>query len=129
LGGKEMIAPDVLRSLLIESLEYFASSEKAREYQRRVPIAHVPDELFCQWDEYSPNDPVLPQAFTPIELEALATFHKEFENACQATSNKLPDLEAYLALPAIQHLALCAEQALSVLKVAAQPVAPGDAAR
>jgi hypothetical protein len=123
-----MISPEDLHAVLVESLLYIASSEKAREYQRNAPIADVPAELFCQWDdEYHPEDPVLPEAFTENELKALASFHRQFEKVADATPDILPPLEEFFTLPEFQSLQRRAVQTLAALGVHAQQVASVNA--
>ncbi len=114
--------------MLVESLLDIASPERAREYQRNVPTAEVPAELFCHWDdEYHLDDPVLTEAFTEVEMKALASFHSQFEKVSDATPELLPPLEELLALPEFQHLSRCAAQALAALGVHAQQGASVDA--
>jgi hypothetical protein len=123
-----MISATDLRAVLVEALLYIASSEKARGYQRNVPIADVPAELFCRWDdEYHPDDPILPEAFTEDELKALASFHSQFEKVSNATPDILPPLEELFALPEFQNLQRRAAQTLAALGVHAQQDASVDA--
>jgi hypothetical protein len=96
-----------LRNLIVQSLELLASKDAAFEYQRTVPIANVPAELFCWWfdDAYHPSSEVFQGAFTENELQVLAAFHSIFEAASVEIREPLPSLEQLLDLPAWQPVA------------------------
>jgi hypothetical protein len=65
-----------VRSSIRGHLALLADLEGQRQYERDVPIADVPAELFCIWfdDSYFSESPAHQQAFTPSELTALETF-------------------------------------------------------
>jgi hypothetical protein len=41
----------IFRSNVMQTLRLISSADEQRTYQRNVPIADVPAELFCQWEE------------------------------------------------------------------------------
>lgn len=71
-------------------LELWASADVQLEYQKKVPIANVSSELFCQWcdDYYNENNPIMIKEFSQMELEA----YKEFNNVICDISDQIPEI-------------------------------------
>jgi hypothetical protein len=69
-----------VRNRIIEYLELASSFEAQREYERNVPIAHVPYEVINQWDDQVWTDPrenpYNLDIYDEAEVEALA--HSEW---------------------------------------------------
>src|SRR5436190_14097080 len=69
-----------LRRSIIDLLRLLADADAQLEYERSVPIANVPAELFCMWadDQYHPDSDLFRAAFAPDEVEVLAIFDEQF---------------------------------------------------
>lgn len=63
---------------IIEYLELASSFEAQRQYERNVPIAHVPYEVINQWDDQVWTDPrenpYNLDIYDEAEVEALARY-------------------------------------------------------
>jgi hypothetical protein len=71
----------VHRKNIIETLQLIASLENQFSYEKNVPIANVPAELFCMWfdDFYHPNSTEFVNAFNTNELIDLSLFNEYFD--------------------------------------------------
>ncbi len=111
-----MEAPAV-RERIIEALQLAASAETQAAYAASVPIANVPAEVFCTWeDHYVPDSPWFELAFDADERAALAAY----ETTCSAIARRVPnhlDLAAFQASPAWRELSDAAVRALAALNV------------
>ncbi len=69
------------RPQLLGLLELLASREKQLDYQQRVPLVNIKNELFCMWfdDLYVPESAIFRQAFSEEELTALRSFNECYE--------------------------------------------------
>jgi len=68
-----VITPSTYRKQIIESLRLACSAKQELEYKRKVPIADVVGEMFCEWEDiYHPSVPTFNVAFSPAERTALA---------------------------------------------------------
>ena len=78
-----------MREEVRECLRLIASRQLQRQYQAKVPIADVRNELICTWfdDLYHPNSVLFQQTFNTDERDALAEFNRAYED-------RLPDLPA-----------------------------------
>jgi len=105
-----------LRERIVEALQLAASAEMQVAYGTRVPIANVPAEVFCMWeDHYVPDSPWFERAFTADERDALAAY----EVTCSAIARRVPDhvhLAAFQASREWRDLADAAAHALAALK-------------
>lgn len=92
-----------IRNQIIDYLELAASFEAQQEYERSVPIAHVPYEVINQWQDSVPRDPRAPEfdpaVYSGAEVEAILTFHRVWSE----TSDAVPD--DYPSLAEVQQLA------------------------
>ena len=70
-----------IRASIREHLSLLGDLERQRKYERDVPIADVPAELFCVWfdDIYHSESPAHRGAFTLRELRALEEFSAHFD--------------------------------------------------
>jgi hypothetical protein len=103
-----------IRSSIHQELKLLADPEAQREYERNVPIADVPAELFAGWfdDSYHPQSPAFQAAFSPRELEALAEFNSLFTAAGAELPEPLPRLSDLLAHPVWARVSSGAAKAL-----------------
>ena len=71
------------------------------EWQAQTPSLNAA-EIYSWWAEHIPLDsPVFPEAFSPSELELLATFNAEFESAVGPFGDgHWPKLDALVLDPA-----------------------------
>ena len=65
------------RKRVLEMTEVLASPSEQLKYERDVPIAHVPGELFCGFNDdlYHPKSPSFINAFREEELRSLAELY------------------------------------------------------
>ncbi|MFC3717303.1 hypothetical protein ACFONC_14220 [Luteimonas soli] len=64
-----------IRSSLLETLEFLASTEKQRRFARETYYRSYQDEFACWWlDEYHPEEAVASGMFTPEQAEILDAF-------------------------------------------------------
>lgn len=108
-----------IRNRLIEYLELASSFEAQREYQVSVEIAHVPNEVINQWQDWVGDDPGahdwMPEVFTQAELDALWAFHRVWDSVAKATPEPLPNILDTQKLPAWGDLRDAASTCLAVL--------------
>ena len=81
-------------------LRLLGSPEAQLAYERDVPIANVPAELFCMWfdDLYHPASDLFEASFSPGERAILAEFHERFEEVADSLPGDFPqvaDLHAH----------------------------------
>ena len=71
----------VHKANIIEILKLISSSKEQFEYEKNVPIANVPAELFCIWfdDFYHPNSVEFISSFNTNELNELSLFNDYFD--------------------------------------------------
>lgn len=107
-----------VRNGLIDYLELAASAEKQREYERRVPIAHAPNELINQWEDWVQADDLdwyAPPVFSNEESEAIRRFHRVWEGVADQTPEPMPhSIELLIGSPAWHRLMDAAQAALAV---------------
>ena len=110
-----------VRSAIVEELELLADLEAQRAYERNVPIADVPAELFCGWfdDTYHPTSPAFIQAFSEDERRVLADFNERFDSESNEIGRDLPSLAELQALPAWEQVASSAQMALESIRALA----------
>lgn len=106
-----------VRNRVIEYLELASSFEEQEEYERNVPIAHIPYEVINQWEDWVFKDPRedtdLSDVYDKPEVEAMGHFHEAWEDAASAVPN-YPPLSEVQALPEWGRLRDVAASALSV---------------
>ena len=107
-----------VRNRIIEYLELASSFEAQQQYDRDVPIAHVPYELINQWEDWVHKDPRedrdLSDVYDGAEVEAMCQFHAAWEDAASAVANNYPPLSEAQALTEWDRLREAARSALSV---------------
>lgn len=91
-----------IRGGVRELLMLLASADGQTAYERSVPIANVPAELLCMWfdDCYHPDDVRFRRAFSPRELEALASLDERYRSAADELKplpRNVPELHAHPA--------------------------------
>lgn len=105
-----------VREPIIEALRLAASAEAQRSYALAAPIADVPAEVFCMWEDfYVPDSPWFEAAFGPDEREALA----HYQATSSAIAHRVPEhvaLAAFQAMPEWAELAAAATRALAALQ-------------
>ncbi len=89
-----------------------------REYERAVPIAHVPYEVINQWEDCVPQVPGTALDFSEVyvaeEVEALKNFHVVWDKTTKAVPDDYPSLQDVQAMLAWEQLRREAETALAV---------------
>jgi hypothetical protein len=82
-----------IRNRIIEYLELAASAERQRDYERRAPIAQVPNEMINQWADvvHADNwDWYSQPVFSIEESEAIRTFHDVWLAVADETPEPMP---------------------------------------
>ncbi len=109
-----------IRNRIIDYLELTASADEQRDYERRVPIAHVPNEMINQWeDRVSSDDLDLygPPVFSDDERHALSRFNSVWLEVADETPDPMPSsIELLLGTPAWARLMAEAQAALTVFE-------------
>jgi hypothetical protein len=107
-----------IRNGIMDYLELASSPSEQRDYERRVPIAHVPNEMINQWEDWVSDedfDWYSEPEFSPAELDAIKRFHQIWESVADETPDVMPSsIEALLGTPVWQCLINGAADALSV---------------
>jgi hypothetical protein len=107
-----------VRNRIIEYLELASSFEAQQEYERDVPIEHVPYEVINQWQDWVHKDPRegrdLSDVYAGAEVEAMCQFHAAWEFAASVVPNNYPLLSEVQTLPEWDRLRAAAASALSV---------------
>lgn len=87
-----------IRNGIISVLELWASKEAQLNYQKDVPIANVPAELFCQWcdDSYHKESPIIGKEFSIKEKEALVQFDEIINRISALTPEELPGITEFI---------------------------------
>lgn len=107
----EEIAKNI-RDLVINTLSLLSSKEEQLAYQKKVPIADVSAELFCQWDgAFIPDSKHNSEAFTSEELQYLIEFNDIFNRISDEVPDELPAIEEFIKTPEWLKLKNAATQA------------------
>jgi len=108
-----------VRRGLIHHLLLLADPEAQRKYERDVPSAFVPAELFCGWfdESYRPDDPAVKLAFSDTELAAISEFHHLFDRVGHSLPKSLPDLSRLQRTPEWIEIVEAAAHALAKIDV------------
>jgi len=108
-----------IRNNIIEYLELASSYDEQLQYQANVPIARVPAEVICIWEDNVPSDPrrgPLSGVFSEPEVAAVREFHAVWERVCAALPEPLPSLTDVQALEDWDALRSAARAALDVFQ-------------
>jgi hypothetical protein len=110
-----------IRNNIIDYLELASSPAEQREYERRVPIAHVPDEMIIGWEDCVPDQDFewySPPEFSADERGAIERFTQVWETVADETPDPMPSaIESLIGTPVWQRLMDGARDALSVFLV------------
>jgi hypothetical protein len=106
------------RNGIMDYLALAASADEQREYERRVSIANVPDEVINQWEDWVREDDLgwyAPPVFSHEESEAIRRFHDVWDGVADETPNPMPDsIDLLIGTPAWNRLMAAAQVALDV---------------
>lgn len=104
----------------MDYLALAASYGAQQEYERTVPIAHIPYEVINQWGDQFPRglewELERSSVYTLREAEALRRFEGVWKATSKAVPDDYPSLRAVQALPAWQELQTAAASALDILE-------------
>ncbi len=114
------ITPELVanvRNGILDLLALLADPEAQRAYERDVPLADVPSELFCGWfdDTYIPSSPAFQLAFSEEERAALANFSEQFDAIGSAFGKRPPPLDVLQTLERWKSLEHAAARTLARL--------------
>jgi hypothetical protein len=91
-----------VRNRIIEYLELASSFEAQQRYREQAPIAHVPNEVINQWEDWVPTPPQNAEwdnlVYSADELEAIYAFHSTWDRVSAALPNELQTLEQVQSL-------------------------------
>ena len=97
-----------IRKGIMDYLELASSALEQRDYERRVPIAQVPNEMINQWEDWvsGPDfDWYSEPEFSPAEQDAIKRFHQVWEGVVDDTPDVMPSsIEALIGTPVWQRL-------------------------
>ena len=84
-----MIDKEYKRAVL-ETISLIADPEAQIQYEKDVPIAHIPSELICIWfdDRYHPGTKVFNATFTEEERKILKDFNQEYDSLLKNVSEE-----------------------------------------
>jgi len=109
-----------IRNRIIEYLELAASADEQREYERRAPMAHVPNEMINQWEDWVNGDDLDwygPPIFSDDERHALRSFNSVWLAVADETPDPMPSsIELLLGTPVWARLMAEAQAALMVFE-------------
>jgi len=108
-----------LRANVISVLKFISSREAQLKLKREAPFVDVVSEVFCMWADdiyvFAARDSFR-SAFCAAELSAITVFDKALEAIADATIDKNPSLNEFLAMPEWQRLAEAARKALQAFE-------------
>ncbi|NGN41030.1 hypothetical protein G6N74_08140 [Mesorhizobium sp. CGMCC 1.15528] len=106
------------RNHIIEYLEWVSSYQLQRDYQKKVPLVHVPHEAFNQWEDFA-SDEILQHYMEPVfsreEQSALDEYRRVLAAIADETPQILPALEELIGTEVWERMRLAAERAYKVL--------------
>lgn len=109
--------PELLRTRILDALQFIADREAQRRFQDRAPRVDVSTELLLQWEDgYRPHAPELGQAFEAEQLDALRAFHAVFVEVRDAVMFRAPPLERFVQTPQWQRYSEAARTTLGRLR-------------
>ncbi|MBX7131932.1 MAG: hypothetical protein K1X67_04550 [Fimbriimonadaceae bacterium] len=115
-----MLLAQRVRNGLICYFEIVSSYEEQRAYERNVPIANVPAEVICMWEDSVDGDHLdwfTEPAFSPSERAAIREFHAVWKGVIEDTPQSLLALSELIGTEPWERLRLAAEAALGVFNV------------
>lgn len=116
----ERVVEQRIRNRVMDYLALAASYLAQQEYERTVPIAHIPYEVINQWEDQFPRglewELERASVYTSREAEALRRFEGVWKATTDAVPDDYPSLRAVQALPAWQELQTAAASALDILE-------------
>lgn len=109
-----------IRNRIIDYLELAASADEQRDYERRVPIAQVPNEMINQWEDWVDGDDLDwygPPVFSEDERQAVRSFQSVWLAVADDTPNPMPhSIDLLLGTPVWARLMAGAQAALAVFE-------------
>ena len=114
-----MVLAQRIRNRIIEYLELASSYEKQREYERSAPIAHVPSEVICQWEDWVDDKRLNEYAepvFSPEEQATLRDFHEIWNSVADDTPKTMPPLSDLIGTEPWERLRQRAELTLRIFE-------------
>jgi len=110
-----------VRNNIMDYLELACSASAQRDYERRVPIAHVPNEMIAQWEDCVPDQDFewySEPEFSADEQAAIERFTQVWESVADETPDPMPDtVESLFGTRVWQRLMDAARDALNVFLV------------
>lgn len=110
-----------IRNRIIEYLEVAASADEQRDYERRVPMAQVPNEMINQWEDWVNGDDLdwySPPVFSEDERQALRNFQSIWLTVANETPDPMPhSIELLLGTPIWARLMDGAQTALATFEM------------
>ena len=108
------------RKNVLECLELIASAEEQLEYQKNVPIADVPAELFYGWEsdyQTCKNQDWFNGAFSVREIEILEEFDAILEEIATTLPSPIPPLDDFMKMTEWLALSNAAGKAIHSLNI------------
>jgi hypothetical protein len=115
----QLLITQRIRNRIIEYLEVASDFAAQLEYQKNVPIAHVPSEVICEWNDWvnEQSQPTFTEpVFTVEERAAIDQFHTIWDKVADETPDPLPELEVLMKSEPWRRLRDAASRALQVFE-------------
>jgi|tagenome__1003787_1003787.scaffolds.fasta_scaffold20832575_2 hypothetical protein len=110
-----------IRNNIMDYLKLASSPSEQRDYERRVPIAHVPNEMMNQWEDCVPDQDFKwysQPEFSANEQAAIERFSQVWESVADETPDPMPDsIESLIGTAVWQRRVEAAKDALSIFLV------------
>jgi len=107
------MAASNIRQNILKVLVLISNKEFQVSYQKSMRHVTMSYELLGLWDsEYFPNDKDFKKSFHKKEKEALADFHKAFEDIQNEPEYYVPDIEDFVTTGSWKRLSEAADNAL-----------------
>jgi hypothetical protein len=114
-GKVKLTESEKIRKNILRILVLISSKNLQLEYQKKVPIADVSSELFCQWEsEYFPNDKDFKEAFNKKEYNEILNFNSILNEVSTSTPKNLPFINEFIKTDEWEKLSSGAKKSLFV---------------
>lgn len=106
-----------IRENILNCIDLWTSKDKQLDYQKRVPIAQVSAELFCDWEDfYHPDNTEFKKAFNEQERQLLADFNRTLFEEADTTKKELSNIEEFVNTLEWKKINLAATETLNKIK-------------
>jgi hypothetical protein len=104
-----------IRNRIIEELELTSSFEEQRRYDIAAPLAHVPSEVVCGWEDWVDDKKINgygPPVFSEAEVLAIKVYHAQWQGIVDSLRVAQLSLDQVQELDQWKRLSVAAQHAL-----------------